>query len=82
MPGPQPEAIGLLALTLLHESRRVARETVAGEFISLEEQDRRCWDRAAIAEGQALAEQALRSGRIGTYALRAAIAAVRADAPC
>jgi RNA polymerase sigma-70 factor, ECF subfamily len=77
---PQPEAIGLLALMLLHESRRAARETVAGEFISLEEQDRACWDRAAIAEGQALAEQALRSGRIGTYALQAAIAAVHADA--
>jgi RNA polymerase sigma-70 factor (ECF subfamily) len=54
----------------------------AGEFISLEEQDRACWDRAAIAEGQALAEQALRSGRIGTYALQAAIAAVHADARC
>jgi RNA polymerase sigma-70 factor (ECF subfamily) len=79
---PQPEAIGLLALLLLHESRRAAREMIAGEFISLNEQDRACWDRAAIAEGQALAEQALRSGRIGTYALRAAIAAVHADAPC
>jgi RNA polymerase sigma-70 factor (ECF subfamily) len=79
---PQPEAIGLLALMLLHESRRAAREMMAGEFISLEEQDRACWDRAAIAEGQALAEQALRAGRIGTYALQAAIAAVHADAPC
>jgi RNA polymerase sigma-70 factor, ECF subfamily len=79
---PQPEATGLLALMLLHESRRAAREVAAGEFISLEEQDRACWDRAAIAEGQALAEQALRSGRIGTYALQAAIAAVHADARC
>jgi RNA polymerase sigma-70 factor (ECF subfamily) len=79
---PQPEATGLLALMLLHESRRAAREVADGEFISLEEQDRACWDRAAIAEGQALAEQALRSGRIGTYALQAAIAAVHADARC
>jgi RNA polymerase sigma-70 factor (ECF subfamily) len=79
---PEPEAIGLLALMLLHESRRVAREIAAGEFISLEEQDRARWDRAAIAEGQALAEQALRSGRIGTYSLQAAIAAVHADARC
>jgi RNA polymerase sigma-70 factor (ECF subfamily) len=77
---PQPEAIGLLALMLLQESRRVAREADGGEFVTLEEQDRACWDRAAIAEGQALAEQALRSGRIGTYALQAAIAAVHADA--
>jgi RNA polymerase sigma-70 factor (ECF subfamily) len=79
---PEPEAIGLLALMLLHESRRVAREIAAGEFISLEAQDRARWDRAAIAEGQALAEQALRSGRIGTYSLQAAIAAVHADARC
>jgi RNA polymerase sigma-70 factor (ECF subfamily) len=79
---PQPDATGLLALMLLHESRRAAREIIAGEFISLEEQDRACWDRAAIAEGQALTEQALRAGRIGTYALQAAIAAVHADAPC
>jgi RNA polymerase sigma-70 factor (ECF subfamily) len=79
---PQPETTGLLALMLLHESRRAAREVAAGEFVSLEEQDRACWDRAAIAKGQALAEQALRSGRIGTYALQAAIAAVHADARC
>lgn len=79
---PQPETIGLLALMLLHESRRAAREVIAGEFISLEEQDRACWDRAAIVEGQALAERALRSGRIGTYTLQAAIAAVHADALC
>ena len=74
---PEPETIGLLALLVLHESRRVAREMAAGEFISLEEQNRACWDRAAIAEGQALAEQALRSDRIGTYALQAAIASAR-----
>lgn len=79
---PEPEAMGLLALMLLHESRRGAREMAAGEFISLEEQDRTLWDRAAIAEGQTLAEQALHSGRIGTYALQAAIAAVHADARC
>jgi RNA polymerase sigma-70 factor (ECF subfamily) len=79
---PEPETVGLLALMLLQESRRAAREMAAGEFIGLEEQDRACWDRAAIAEGQALAEQALRSGRIDTYALQAAIAAVHADARC
>jgi RNA polymerase sigma-70 factor, ECF subfamily len=78
---PQPEVIGLLALMLLQESRRSARETDDGEYITLEEQDRTRWDRVAIAEGQALAEQALRSGCIGTYALQAAIAAVHADAP-
>jgi RNA polymerase sigma-70 factor, ECF subfamily len=78
---PQPEVIGLLALMLLQESRRSARETDDGEYITLEEQDRTRWDRLAIAEGQALAEQALRSGCIGTYALQAAIAAVHADAP-
>jgi RNA polymerase sigma-70 factor, ECF subfamily len=79
---PEPEVTGLLALMLLQESRRVARETAAGEFISLEEQDRTSWDRAAIAEGQTLTEQALRSGRIGSYALQAAIAAVHAEARC
>lgn len=78
----EPEVTGLLALMLLQESRRAAREAAAGEFISLEEQDRALWDRAAIAEGQALAEQALRSGRIGSYALQAAIGAVHADARC
>jgi len=79
---PEPDVTGLLALMLLQESRRVARESADGEFISLEEQDRALWDRAAIAEGQALTEQALRSGRIGSYTLQAAIAAVHADARC
>jgi RNA polymerase sigma-70 factor, ECF subfamily len=79
---PEPDVTGLLALMLLQESRRVAREIAAGEFISLEEQDRARWDRVAIAEGQTLTEQALRSGRIGSYALQAAIAAVHAEARC
>ncbi len=79
---PEPDVTGLLALMLLQESRRVAREIAAGEFISLEEQDRTRWDRVAIAEGQTLTEQALRSGRIGSYALQAAIAAVHAEARC
>ncbi|HVZ08174.1 RNA polymerase sigma factor [Rhodopila sp.] len=77
---PEPEVAGLLGLMLLQESRRMAREAAAGAFISLEEQDRTLWDRAAIAEGQALVEQALRSGRIGSYTLQAAIAAVHGDA--
>ena len=79
---PEPDVTGLLSLMLLHESRRPAREAASGEFISLEHQDRARWDRAAIAEGQALAERALRSGRIGSYTLQAAIAAVHAEARC
>ena len=76
----EPEVTGLLALMLLQESRRAAREKAGGEFISLEDQDRTLWDCAAIAEGQALVEQALRTRRIGSYSLQAAIAAVHADA--
>ncbi|MFO1026548.1 MAG: DUF6596 domain-containing protein [Acetobacteraceae bacterium] len=79
---PEPEVIGLLALLLLQESRRLAREAADGEFVSLEQQNRSRWDRAHIAEGQALAEQALRSGRIGPYTLQAALAAVHAEAEC
>jgi len=78
---PEPEAQGLLALLLLHDSRRAARSTVAGEVILLDDQDRALWDRAAIAEGVALVERALRSRRFGPYTLQAAIAAVHAEAP-
>jgi len=78
---PEPEALGLLALMLLHESRRAARSSPAGELILLDEQDRSLWDRAQIAEGAALVERALASRRIGPYTLQAAIAGVHAAAP-
>jgi RNA polymerase sigma-70 factor (ECF subfamily) len=78
---PEPEAIGLLALMLLHESRRAARASPAGDLVLLEDQDRSLWDRAMIAEGAALVEQALASRRIGPYTLQAAISAVHAGAP-
>jgi RNA polymerase sigma-70 factor (ECF subfamily) len=77
---PDPEAKGLLALMLLHESRREARVSQDGEIILLEKQDRSRWDHQMISEGTALAEQALRSGRIGAYTLQAAISAVHAKA--
>jgi RNA polymerase sigma-70 factor (ECF subfamily) len=78
---PEPEVQGLLALMLLHDSRRAARSTPDGELILLEDQDRRRWDRAQIAEGLALVERALASRRFGPYTLQAAIAAVHAEAP-
>ena len=77
---PEPEAMGLLALMLLHESRRPARTSPTGELILLDDQDRSLWNRAQIAEGAALVERALASRRIGPYTLQAAIAAVHADA--
>jgi RNA polymerase sigma-70 factor, ECF subfamily len=77
---PEPEALGLLALMLLHESRRSARTSSSGELILLTDQDRSLWDRALIAEGEALVERALASRRIGPYTLQAAIAAVHAEA--
>ena len=78
---PEPEALGLLALMLLHESRRVARTSSSGELILLDDQDRSLWDRAHIAEGNALVQRALASRRIGPYTLQAAIASVHAEAP-
>lgn len=78
---PEPEAMGLLALMLLHESRRPARTSAQGEPVLLDEQDRGLWNRELIAEGEALVEQALRSRRFGPYSLQAAIAAVHAEAP-
>jgi RNA polymerase sigma-70 factor, ECF subfamily len=78
---PEPEAEGLLALMLLHESRRPARTSPQGELILLDDQDRSRWDRAQIAEGTVLVERALGSRRIGPYTLQAAIAAVHAEAP-
>jgi RNA polymerase sigma-70 factor, ECF subfamily len=78
---PEPEAMGLLALMLLQESRRAARTSPEGELILLEVQDRSLWNREQISEGLALVERALSSRRIGPYTLQAAIAAVHAEAP-
>ncbi len=77
---PEPEAIGLLALMLLHESRRTARASASGELILLADQDRSLWNREQIAEGSALVERALASRRAGPYAIQSAIAAVHANA--
>ena len=77
---PEPEVMGLLALMLLHESRRAARTSPAGELILLADQDRSRWNRDQIIEGSALVERALLSRRIGPYTLQAAIAAVHAEA--
>lgn len=81
LPEPEPEAEGLLALMLLHESRREARNLPNGDLVLLDDQDRSLWKRELIAEGCALAERALSSRRFGAYALQAAIAAVLAEAP-
>jgi RNA polymerase sigma-70 factor (ECF subfamily) len=78
---PEPEAVGLLALMLLHESRRAARVSRTGGLILLDDQDRSLWNRDQIAEGSSLVEQALASRRFGPYTLQAAIAAVHAEAP-
>jgi RNA polymerase sigma-70 factor (ECF subfamily) len=78
---PEPEAVGLLALMLLHESRRAARASPSGEIVLLAEQDRSLWNRAQIGEAIALVEAALGSRRFGSYTLQAAIAAVHAEAP-
>jgi RNA polymerase sigma-70 factor (ECF subfamily) len=78
---PEPEALGLLALMLLQESRRAARSSPTGDLILLDDQDRSLWDRDYIAEGSALVERALSSHRFGPYTLQAAIAAVHANAP-
>ncbi len=78
---PEPEAVGLLALMLLQESRRAARTSAEGDLVLLDQQDRTLWNRRQIAEGSALVERALRSRRFGPYTLQAAIAAVHAEAP-
>jgi RNA polymerase sigma-70 factor (ECF subfamily) len=78
---PEPEVAGLLALMLLHESRRAARSTPDGELVLLEDQDRSLWNREQIAEGIALAQQAFASQQYGAYTLQAALAAVHAAAP-
>ncbi|HEX7054356.1 MAG TPA: RNA polymerase sigma factor [Burkholderiales bacterium] len=78
---PEPEAIGLLALMLLQESRRAARTAPSGELVLLEDQDRSLWDRKMIAEGVELTTRALKTRLFGPYCLQAAIAAVHAEAP-
>jgi RNA polymerase sigma-70 factor (ECF subfamily) len=77
----EPEALGLLALLLLHDARRAARFSPSGEPILLEQQDRAAWDHGQIARGIGLLERALRLRRPGPYQLQAAIAAVHAEAP-
>ncbi len=77
---PDSEALGLLALTLLHDSRRDARTTVDGDIITLEDQDRSLWNRAQITEGLGLVGRAMASRRIGPYTVQAAIAAEHAGA--
>lgn len=77
---PEPEVEGLLALMLLHDSRRAARTNAAGELVLIEDQDRSLWNRAQIAEGVARVERALASRRLGAYVLQAAIAAAHAEA--
>ena len=78
---PEPEVMGLLAMMLLHESRRSARTSPSGELVLLDDQDRSLWDSELIAEGCALVERALTTRRFGPYCLQAAIAAVHAEAP-
>ncbi len=78
---PDPEVMGLLALMLLHESRRAARTSETGDLVLLEYQDRALWNQDHIREGVGLIERALASRRFGPYTLQAAIAAVHAEAP-
>lgn len=77
---PDPEALGLLALMLLHDSRRTARVDEAENIVLLEDQDRALWDRGMIQEGLRLVDRAFASGEVGAYAIQAAIAAVHARA--
>jgi RNA polymerase sigma-70 factor (ECF subfamily) len=78
---PEPEAMGLQALMLLHDSRRAARTSPTGDLILLEDQDRALWNKDQITEGVSLAARALSSGQVGPYSIQAAIAAVHAQAP-
>jgi RNA polymerase sigma-70 factor (ECF subfamily) len=77
----EPEALGLLALMLLHDARRASRVDAAGDLIPLEDQDRTQWDRDAIDEGVAVLDAAIRRGQPGAYQVQAAIAACHATAP-
>ena len=78
---PEPEAMGLLALMLLHDSRRTTRTSPTGDLILLEDQDRSLWNRDQITEGDSLVARALSSGQVGPYTIQAAIAAAHAQAP-
>jgi RNA polymerase sigma-70 factor (ECF subfamily) len=78
---PEPEVAGLLALMLLHESRRTTRSSPDGDLILLEDQDRSRWNREQIKDGVALVQEALASRRFGPYTLQAAISSVHAEAP-
>ena len=78
---PEAEVRGVLALMLLHESRRTARASPDGDLILLDDQDRSLWNRDLIEEGKLLLERAIRSPPLGPYTLQAAIAAVHAEAP-
>src|SRR4029079_8310886 len=77
---PEPEVIGLLALMLLHESRRAARSSPSGDLILLEDQNRTLWSREQITEGVSLVQRALASQQVGPYSIQAAIASVHAEA--
>jgi RNA polymerase sigma-70 factor, ECF subfamily len=77
---PDAEAIGLLALMLLQESRRTARTSSTGDIILLEDQDRSLWNQAQIAEGRTLVKRALSSSEVGSYTIQAAISAVHSEA--
>lgn len=77
----ESEAAGLLALMLLHDSRRDTRQTPDGDLVLLDDQDRDRWDRRAIDEGAAMVDRVFRDGRVGVYSLQAAIAAVHAQSP-
>jgi RNA polymerase sigma-70 factor, ECF subfamily len=77
---PDPEVLGLLALMLLHESRRAARNSPAGEIILLDDQDRALWNRDHIEEGKQLVTRAFGTGQIGPYLIQAGISAIHADA--
>jgi RNA polymerase sigma-70 factor (ECF subfamily) len=78
---PEPEAMGLLGLMLLQDSRRAARTSPTGDLILLEDQDRSLWNQSQITEGVSLVQRALSTGQVGPYTIQAAIAAVHAQAP-
>jgi RNA polymerase sigma-70 factor (ECF subfamily) len=77
----EPEVLGLLALMMLIDSRRLARTTDGGDLVLLADQDRALWDRALIAEGQSIVRDCLRRNQPGPYQIQAAINAVHSDAP-
>ena len=78
---PEPEVMGLLALMLIQESRRLARTSPSGDIVLMEDQDRSLWNREMIGEGISLVEKAITARPIGPYTIQSAIAAVHAGAP-